>query len=121
MPGSPGKLRPAVIEDCLHPWSVVDLHLDRSDGRRSPCHPVDLITPIAQRYFGGRRFQQHAAHGCLRHDGHAVVVLLADRDVITTHEASQEARIAHLDTAEPFDVGHAIPTWYQQTHRETVG
>src|SRR5262252_6650768 len=110
MPEAPGERKCAGIEHGLFPGIGIDLDFDGGDRCRPPSHPRNPIAPIPLCYSRWSRFQQQFSYrgfdaGCL-----AIVLFLANGDIITSHEAAHETCVAHLDTTQPLYIGDAIPT-----------
>ena len=69
---------------------------------------------------GRRRLEPRPSHRCLHPHGLAVVVFLAQGNVIASHEPVLEALIAHVDALEPFRIRDAVPARRYQPEREAV-
>ena len=110
----------AVIDGCRHPWPVVDLHLNAVD-RRPPRNTNDAIIRAYLRNPCWSRLEAGAPDGCLGPHRFAVVIFLADGDVVSPHEETHEAPIAHFNALQPFGICDAIPARRDQPKRETVG
>ena len=101
----------------LDDWhAVLATNLHGGDGC-APCGAHDLVAVRAARHFGWRRLESILANVGERPHRLTVLLPLANRNVVTRHEAAGKAAVDYLDAGQPLDVRDAVPPWGNEPYR----